>query len=198
MMRQRPGAGAASWPVRVSGILLLAGTLAGCGGSTPVSPRPPTTTIPAAPSITFVGEDERPEESSILLSMTAASTDSFTLVLSANNVSDLYGYGLDIVYDPAIIAFDEFEAGTFFDGANITVTTQVAEPTAGRLVIGQSRVGAVPGVSGNGTLVILHFKTVSFGSSVLAIEDPAAFDSTGATLPVDFLGGTVTVPFTGR
>ena len=193
----RPGA--AAWRLRFLGVVLLSGMLPGCGGgSTPVSPRPPTTTIPSAPSITFVGEDERPAESAILLSMTAVGPDSFTLVLSASDVDDLYGYGLDLVYDPAIIAFEDFEPGTFFDGNDITVTTQVAEPTSGTLVIGQSRVGVVPGATGFGGMVMLRFTTVSFGSSPITLENTAAFDSTGAEQVIDFLGGTVNVPFTGR
>ena len=197
MMRRGTGAGARSWWLKLFGIVIVSGMLAGCGGgSTPVSPTPPPTTMPVTPS--FAGEDERPEQDSILLTMTASSSSSFTLVLSANNVSDLFGYGLDLVFDPAIIAFVSFEAGTFFDGQDVSVTTQVVESAPGRLVIGQSRVGAVPGVTGTGAMLLLNFTTVSAGSTPVTLEDAAAFDSTGEALVIRFLGGTVLVPIAGR
>jgi hypothetical protein len=126
--------------------------------------------------------------------MTSSTADTFTLVLLASEVADLFGYGVDITFDPAIVMFDTATAGTFLDGEGITVTTQVIEGPSGTLVIGQRRVGAVPGMSGSGTLLSLIFKSVAVGTSTFTTSNAGAFDSTGATMTTQFFGGTATVP----
>lgn len=172
-------------------VLVMSMALPGCGGGkTPTAPRP--TTPP--PSVTFVADAANPGADAIALSMTSSTADTFTLVLLAFEVTDLFGYGVDITFDPAIVMFDTATAATFLDGEGITVTTQITENPSGTLVIGQSRVGAVPGVSGSGTLLSLIFKSVAAGTSTFTTSKTGAFDSTGAAMTTQFFGGTATVP----
>ncbi len=176
------------------GILVMSMALPGCSGSTPTTPRPPTTT---PPSVTFVADASNGGIDAIALSLTSSTAEAFTLALMASEVTDLFGYGVDITFDPAVVMFDTATMGTFLDGEGITVTTQVTEGPVGTLVIGQSRVGAVPGMSGSGTLVSLDFRSVAPGTSTLSTSNAGAFDSTGAAMTTEFFGGTATVPSTG-
>ena len=163
-----------------------------CGGSSPTAPRPPFT--PPPPTITFVSDNADATTNSIVLVMTATGTDSFTLTLTANSVTDLFGYALDIVFDTTIIALANSQFGVFLDAEGITVTSQMIQTTPGTLIIGQSRVGAVAGVTGSGALLTLDFTAVIAGSTTIAFQNAGAFDSTGAALATEFVGGTANVP----
>ncbi len=175
------------------GFVALAVTvlLSACGGSTPTTPNPPT---PPPSRVTFVPDSSNPGTDAIALGLSSSTAATFTLVLRAADVTDLYGYAVDIIFDPAIIAFSSATAGTFFDGTDVAVTTQVTEGPPGTLVIGQSRVGSVPGVSGGGTLVSLDFTSVAAGTTTLTTANAGAFDSTGAAMTTQFFAGTVRVP----
>ncbi len=172
-------------------VALLAIALPACGGSSPTTPRPPTPPPPT--TITFTSSGG-PGVDSIALTQQGATLEQVALALFVNNVNDLYGAGVDLTFDPAVVTFDSFEAGDFLDGDGVTVNTQVSEPQSGTLVIGVTRVGAVPGVTGNGTLIVLRFNAVAPGSTTVATDNGGAFDSAGAALATTFSGGTVTVP----
>lgn len=177
---------------RAIATLAMTGGLAmmgACGGSSPTTPRPPPT-----PTITFVSDNADAAANSIVLVMTATGTDSFTLTLTANSVTDLFGYALDIVFDTTMIALANSQFGVFLDAEGITVTSQMIQTPPGTLIIGQSRVGAVAGVTGSGALLTLDFTAISAGSTTIAIQNAGAFDSTGASMATEFVGGTVTVP----
>ncbi len=161
-----------------------------CGGSTPTTPRPP-------PNITFISDNINAGANSIVLVLTATGTDSFTLTLTANSVTDLFGYALDIVFDPTMITLANSQFGVFLNAEGVTVTSQMVQTTPGTLIIGQSRVGAVAGVTGSGALLTLDFTAIAAGSTTIAIQNAGAFASTGAALATEFVGGTLTVPTSG-
>ncbi len=182
-------------------LVVVAATLllAACGGNSPTSPSPPQPPPqPPPPRVTFVADAANPGLDAISLRLGASAADSFTLTMRAEEVTDLYGFGVDVVFDPALVAFASFTAGTFLDETGIAVTTQVVEGPPGTLVIGQSRVGDVFGVSGSGTVVSLEFTTVAAGTSAIEVQNAAAFDSTGAATDISFFGGSVTVPVSAR
>jgi hypothetical protein len=164
-----------------------------CGGSSPTAPRPPPEPTPP-PTVTFVSDNADATTNSIVLVMTATGTDSFTLTLTANSVTDLFGYALDIVFDPTAITLASSQFGAFLNAEGITVTSQMTQTTPGTLIVGQSRVGAVAGVTGSGALLTLDFTTIAAGSTTIAIENTGAVDSAGAALGTEFVGGTATVP----
>ena len=167
---------------------------AACGNSSPTAPGPPLPPPPAV--ITFTRESPAPGANVIDLDLMSSTAIEFTLTLDASLVTDLFGYGLDLVYDPQVIAFAGFEAGAFLDGEGITVTILVSEPQPGTVVIGGSRVGAVAGASGSGTLLLLRFTAVTAGKSTISIDNAGAFDNTGAEIALEFFGGEVNVPGT--
>ena len=164
--------------------------LGACGGSSPTTPRPP----PPPPTISFISDNPAAVENSIVLLITVTGTDSFTLTLTANSVTDLFGYALDIVFDTTMIALASSQFGFFLNGEGITVTSQMIQTTPGTLIIGQSRVGAVAAVTGSGALLSLNFTAIAAGPTTISIENAGAFDSMGAALNTEFVGGTATVP----
>jgi multidrug efflux pump subunit AcrA (membrane-fusion protein) len=175
-------------------LTLVAALLAtACGGSSPMAPKPPGPPPPPV-VITFTPESPTPGANVIDLRLMSSTASELALTLDASLVADLFGYGLDLLYDPAAIAFEGFEPGTFLDGMGITVTILVSEPQPGTVVIGQSRVGSVAGASGSGTMVVLRFTAVAPGRSTISIDNAGAFDSTGAEITLEFFGGDVTVP----
>ena len=180
----------ASNALGVIAVLVASTALAGCGGGN-------TPTTPSSPNVTFVADAANPGTDAIALSMTSSTATTFTLALRASEVADLFGYGVDITFDPGVVMFETASAGTFLDGEGITVTTQVTEGPSGTLVIGQSRLGAVAGMSGSGTLLSLDLRAVAAGTSAVASSNADAFDSTGAVMTTQFFGGTATVPSTG-
>lgn len=161
----------------------------GCGGSSPTAPPPP----PGPPAITFSPEALGGADTIVLVFVSATATE-VTLSLNASNVADLFGYGVDLVFDPEIIAFESAEAGNFLDAEGITVTLQVVEAVPGTLVIGQSRVGAVEGASGSGALVRLRFTAASNGTTDVNAANGSAFGSDGSQQTTTFFGGTLNVP----
>ena len=179
-------------------VWLIALTLfaAACGDSSPVRPGPPPP--PPTPRVTFLPSGANPGEDAIALGLSTATADTFTLVLRADGVTDLYGYGVDIVFDPTVVTFVSASAGTFLDDTLNGITTQVVEEPMGTLVIGQSRIGAVSGASGSGTLLRLDFVAAASGSTTFATQNAGAFDSLGEASAIDFFGGTATVPATAR
>ncbi|MGD8817964.1 MAG: cohesin domain-containing protein [Acidobacteriota bacterium] len=175
--------------------LLLALTLPVACGKSPTTPRPTTTTTTTLPpnKVTFIA-DANPGSDAIALSMTESTATEFTLVLTVVSVTDLYGYAVDINFDPEVVAFDSSEAGDFLEAPGATVSTQVTEQPPGTLVIGQTRVGPFDGVSGSGTLLTLKFRSLAAGTSPFTPANASAFDSTGSTLATQFFGGIATVP----
>lgn len=162
-----------------------------CGGNSPTAPTPQP---PPPPRVTFVADASNPGVDAISLGLGSSTVDRFTLTLRAESVTDLYGYGVDVLFDPTIVTFESAAAGTFFDETGITVTTQAVEGPTGTLVVGQSRVGDVLGVSGSGLMLTMEFVTVTAGTTVIQLRNAAAFDSTGAPSNTDFFGGRITVP----
>ena len=183
------------WRSAVAVVTTLAGLaiMAGCGGSSPTTPNPPPQP-PPPPTISFASDNEAATENAIVIDMTTTGTESFTLTLNATSVIDLFGYALDIVFDPTIVALVDAPFGVFLDAEGITVTSQSVENPVGTLIVGQSRVGAVPGVTGSGVLLTLNFTAVAPGSTTVVMQNTAAIDSNGADLGLEFVGGSVTVP----
>lgn len=181
--------------VRISGAasVLYAGALAiaACGGNTPATPSPPQP--PPPPQVRFAPMGN-PGGDSIGLALSSATATEFTLTLNASAVTDLYGFAVDITFDPAVIMFESAEPGPFLRGEGVNLNTQIVEQPDGTLVIGQTRVGNAPGIDGSGTLLTLNFTSVAAGSTTLETANSGAFDSMGAALETTFFGGTATVP----
>jgi general secretion pathway protein D len=76
----------------------------------------------------------------------------------------------EIRFDATRLRFDNEKSTPYFDaGATTETLTKVIEP--GRLVLGASRLGAVPGVSGEGVVLRLFFKALSAGAASIELTE---------------------------
>lgn len=77
-------------------------------------------------------------------------------------------------FDPEVIEVAEVYEGDFFAGGG---TVLADSSTPGRLVLGASLLGNVPGVLGKGTVVTIFFRSVGEGSTRIRFEQGRALDS---------------------
>jgi len=111
-----------------------------------------------AQGVTEVSID--PGESSIAIAATVE------VRVNIANVVDLNAYDLKIVYNQEVVSLESWAHGGFL--SNVSVVYRDERPGLLRLAVTQL---ASPGVSGNGTLLILKFKGKNTGSSTIEIQD---------------------------
>lgn len=165
-------------------------SLTGCGGgggggNTPTEPPRPTPGIVFTPgSVSGSG-----------ISLAGGATTATTLVVEvrANSVQDLYGVAFDLSFPASLLRFDTSSRGAFL-GDEGNTTLALAQPTPGNLVVGLSRLGTLPGVSGSGVLLTLRFTSTGAGSGAFSFSRNSAFGSSGAALSgLSWAGGSVQV-----
>jgi hypothetical protein len=159
-----------------------------CGGGGGGSPTEPTPTPTPAPSVTFTPQSPGP--SGILLA-TGAGSNATTLILEvrATSVSDLYGVAFDLTYPPGLLQHVRSTQGPLLAGGTFQGTA-----SAGRLVIGLSNLGPVPGASGSGLLMTFEFRAAGAGEGTIAFSKNQAVDSQGQAIAgLTWSAGTVRV-----
>lgn len=88
---------------------------------------------------------------------------------------DVFAFDLAVAYDPALLAFDE--AATTFPAGGFDAVD--GEP--GALEITHTRLGTSPGLSGDITLVTLHFTARASGSATVTLTAATLVSSTTET-----------------
>ncbi len=85
----------------------------------------------------------------------------FSLVLTIDSVSDLFGVAFDLDFDPSLVSYIDVDEGTFLsEGCQTSLMT--AENPPGKLIVGLTRLGSsCGGVSGSGALMTFHFQSLS-------------------------------------
>lgn len=90
--------------------------------------------------------------------------DTIDVVVDVTNVTDLFSYGFDIAYDPAILSLSTVAQGTFLsESGSVTTSFQsgLEDGTAGMLIVAEARtVDPKVGLSGSGNLFTLTFDVV--------------------------------------
>jgi len=125
--------------------------------------------------------------------------DETTVRMNVQNVENLYGFQVKLVYDPSVISevraakgpFLSGGFGTFTDGS---VVTDSASPKRTRL-LGMTLQGSVPGKGGSGTLVTFTLKTKGPGTSSLSLANLILIDAAGTQIPAT--AGTSQIVVTG-
>jgi general secretion pathway protein D len=83
---------------------------------------------------------------------------------------------LTLTYDPAKLAFESAEAGDFLGGPGASqVMADASHP--GTVVLGASRLGDAPAVTGDGTVARVTFRALAAGASRIAFDKPQALDT---------------------
>ncbi len=120
-----------------------------------------------------------------------------TVVLSVriSGASDLFGYQFDLGFNPAVLAATSVTEGPFLSSGGATIFLPGTIDNVGGLISGIADIlaGAVPGVSGSGTLVTASFQALAAGTSSISLFNVTALNSAGQDLTLTTSGSTVTV-----
>ncbi len=104
--------------------------------------------------------------------LAVAPGDRFAVRVQADAGQPVSHLPLSLSFNPAVLAVEKVDAGDFLGGAGeAQVMSDAGRP--GALVIGASRLGKVPGVTGRGTVAIITFRAVAAGSSELSFDGKA-------------------------
>lgn len=174
----------------LAGLLVLAACGGGGGGGGGGIGGPTT----PGPSITFSPAGTAGPNALALRQGPGSTASRLILELVAEDVAALYGISFDLQFPVSVLSFEAASEGAFFASDGSSTTLQAVEQPAGNLVIGLSRLGQVPGLSGTGVLLTLEFRPVGSGSGTLRFEANQAFDASGDPLPAVVWGaGSVQV-----
>jgi len=109
-------------------------------------------------------------------SLTVAPGDTFEVTVEARALAPVSHLPLTLVFDPEVVAVESVEAGDFLGSPDATeILTDGSK--AGRLVVGASRLGQVPGVGGTGPLLRVVFRAVAPGDAALGFDHARALDA---------------------
>lgn len=114
-----------------------------------------------------------------------------------SDVTDLYAYNFTLAFDASLLQISSVTEGaflatggtTFFDGGTI-------DNIGGTLLFSfNTLLGAIPGVSGSGTLVTIHMNAIGTGTSSLSFvpSDTVFVSSTSSTINVQTADGLLDV-----
>jgi len=111
-------------------------------------------------------------------------------------LSDLFAFGFDIGFDPAVLSATSVTEGALFSGIGISFSPGFIDNTAGMITfIGDSLSGPGPGLSTDGVLATIHFTPIGVGTSAIDLANVILLDSFGRDLDIDATttGGEITV-----
>lgn len=119
--------------------------------------------------------------------------EEFAIDVTVDSAAEVFSAGLQLSYDPAVLAYvDNFEGG-FLSRDGVETTMQVSGAGAGILRIGMTRMASQEGVAGGGSLVTLVFRAVAAGQSPIEISAASLRAPLGAPLAVQYNAAQVTV-----
>jgi hypothetical protein len=169
-------------------LLLVLACGGGGGGGSPTEPTPTPSPTPTPASITFTPQSPGPSGISLV---SAAGSNATTLILEvrATSISDLYGVAFDLAYPANLLQHVRSTQGPMLAGG-----TFQGSVTAGRLVMGLSNLGPVPGTSGSGVLMTFEFRAIGAGEGTFTFSKNQAVDSQGQAIAgLTWSAGTVRV-----
>ena len=136
------------------------------------------------------------EVSVIPISISVDKGDEFTLNIEISNVADLYGFQIDIRYDPGVLEFIAANEGNFLNN-NSEIDTFWIPPnslTTGLIDnIACIRKGQVSGANGDGILVTITFKAIEGGLSEIILQNVILINSNSGHISFTISNGEVLV-----
>ena len=128
----------------------------------------------------------------------AVPTTSFSLQVSAIDVSDLYAFQFDISFDPALFSASGATEGPFLAGGGTTFFDGGMIDSANGIIsfVFNTLIGSGPGVDGSGVLASFDFDVVGLPitSGAFQLSNVLALDSSFNEIVVDVQGHTVSIP----
>jgi len=126
----------------------------------------------------------------VLASGTGSNATTLILEVRAISVTDVYGVAFDLRYPSNLLQFVRATPGALFEAGS----AQAAAAGEGNLVVGATRLGEVPGVTGSGTLLTLEFTALTAGDGTFSFARNSALDPDARPLQgVTWAAGTVRV-----
>jgi hypothetical protein len=153
-----------------------------------------------APCIDFIASNPLPESSAVTARKgPGTGCDTMIIDVVVSQVADLYGAAFDVIFPADLASFGQSSAedsALTSDGEEIIALAREAWP--GQLVVGISRLGAVPGIDVvEGLLIRLRFEKIGAeGTAPLDFDRSGLFDpsvSPGGIPGINWYGGLVTV-----
>lgn len=126
-------------------------------------------------------------------------TDSVEIKINIKNVNNLFSFATDINFDPLILQIYAVKEDTFLNQQNSVSTTFLnqIDNINGKVILGLSRLdNTIPGVSSSvdATILTLHAKTVSYGTSNVNLSNTGLLEPDGITqIPFSITDTSVTV-----
>lgn len=120
---------------------------------------------------------------------------SFSLAVNATDVTDLFAYQLDVAFDPTKIAATAITEGAFFPSGGTTFFIPgTIDNVSGTIDLnGDTLIGAIPGVTGSGTLLTFQFTALHEGISPVSLANVLLLNSASSPIAVTSSNGSVTV-----
>ena len=130
-----------------------------------------------APSASTAEEKKPPPVRLQLVARPAvvAPGDSFTVAVRVETERPVSHLPLTLRFDPRLLELEQVDEGRFLGPENVAKILAASRP--GRMILGASRLGDVPGVAGSGVLARVRFRALAEGEAVVAFEKGKALDA---------------------
>ena len=129
------------------------------------------------------------------VTQTVAVYDKVTVTIRIDNTTDLYGFQLDVGFDPAVLRLDLIEEGNFLSSGGTTIGFNGSiNNTKGTLTgFFYTLIQPIPGVTGSGVLANLTFTALANGTSNIELSNVKLVNSAITVIPDNSVNGSVTV-----
>jgi len=118
--------------------------------------------------------------------------DSFNVEVDIAGATDLYGLQFDLDYDSTLLSFDGATEGSFLTSGGQTNPITI-DNGGGSITFLDFLTGAVPGVSGDGGLVLFNFTALANGTSTLDLANIILLNSNLESINSNVNNGSVTI-----
>jgi len=113
--------------------------------------------------------------------------------IKISDVTDIYGWEFKLTWNPNLLDILDVTEGPFLKLGGSTFFAKKINNTAGYILVDCTLLGAVPGVSGSGTLATVQLYAETIGTSALDLYDTVLLNSLEQTIIHTVNDGTVNV-----
>jgi len=123
--------------------------------------------------------------------------DTFAVDVAVTGITDLYAFQLDLNFDPTLLSAVSVSEGAFLPSGGTTffIPGTIDNVAGSVAATADTLVGPIPGVTGDGVLLVFDFKALAAGASPLSFANEILLDSSLNDITADttFQNGSVTV-----
>jgi hypothetical protein len=130
------------------------------------------------------------------VSQLAVQGDSLSVDVIVSDVTDLYAFQFDLVFDPTLLQATSSSEGLFLPSGGTTFFVPGAIDNVNGIIsfIADTLISPVPGVTGSGDLAAISFTALASGTSILNLSNVLFLDSALNEIGnLTATGGSVTI-----